>query len=153
VSCILGFSILYPSIYKHNPVSESLPLIDKGEKVYGFGRVNPAFIFPLNQTIAEERNLDVLWRQLLNSKTAVVITSTEYLGELECLPKGSLQEVLRAKYIFEKPTAVVFKWTRPDSLETVSNWPSLYNWAHPESPILMDQPGPLSYKRTNSIEK
>lgn len=105
----LGLGYLYPQIYRDNPVSESLPLIDTRAPVVAYKGFNPAFVFELPNLVPVFSDVGTLEGYLRTLPGATVISRGEHREELEAI---GLKPVYLKQDLFEFSTTLVLRWQR-----------------------------------------
>lgn len=105
---LLFFYIVYPGIDAKNPVTNSMPLIQKSypdHQIVAYHIFNPAYVFALRQTIEVMDSADELKRLSENGNKVLVITRKKYVDELEALK--NLKVVYSGRDLFEKNETVI----------------------------------------------
>lgn len=94
---VLVLQVIYPRLYRNNPVSKTLDIVASAPKVVAFGHYNPAFNFYLaalvEKTSANE--IELLTRTIPGT---VVLTSSSQLQQLDSL---HLKIIAREHDLFE----------------------------------------------------
>ena len=124
---ILALHIVYPKLYSQNPVTKTLPLVQK-HLVYSYKRIskssyyksrnsrymltedegefyNPAYNFYLDKPVQKFYNLDTLQAALQQNPSAVVVSRAYDEAELQ---KLKLIKLAEHHDLFESPTTVVY---------------------------------------------
>jgi 4-amino-4-deoxy-L-arabinose transferase-like glycosyltransferase len=101
---LLFLAIGYPAVYRHNPVTKTLHLLQKDEQVYSYKIYNPAYNFYLNKPIQMLHNADEVNKLMAAHPHAVIISRESHLPEL-----AGLHYTLLAKErdLFETATTVL----------------------------------------------
>lgn len=107
----------YPKIDEKNPVFLLNQISNKTSQVIAYKQMNPAFLIPLGAPVLQVENLEGLSRYLENKEEVFIISRKKYMDELNSLKK--LEFISSMKELFEKPTAVLFRYQR-NNLQTVS---------------------------------
>jgi len=94
---------LYPSLYKHNPLNQTIDQVRAYDQVVGYKNFHPSYTFYLPNRIPGFDTADSL-QLFLQKNKALVITRTEHLEDLKEL---GLKEVARHHDIFELPTTIL----------------------------------------------
>lgn len=101
------FYILFPKIDAHNPVSQSIPLIeDRTLPIVAYRDFNPAFVFAFQHPVKKFETDETLLAFEKFNKHFYVITQKKYLPELSAYGFTILFE---GKDLFEQPITVVLK--------------------------------------------
>lgn len=103
---IIGLQVVYPTLYKQNPVAKTIETIKAHSHVFGYTLFNPAFRFYVDSNIVGTGETVKLRKLIGSYKDAVIITRSRYADSLAGLP---VQEVARHKDIFELPTTVIYE--------------------------------------------
>jgi hypothetical protein len=101
---LLFLAIGYPAVYRHNPVTITLPLLPANEQVYSYKIYNPAFNFYLNKSIQVLDDAAAVNRVLTTNPQAIIISRESLLPELETLPYKLLA---KERDLFETATTVL----------------------------------------------
>ncbi|MBC7887217.1 MAG: glycosyltransferase family 39 protein [Ferruginibacter sp.] len=104
---LVGLGILYPAIYRDNPVSATIHHVRASGDIFAYQIYNPAFNFYIDQPIKVLTSKTELEKAIHNSAGAIIITRENYLPELEGLP---LQIIQKYKDPLESPTTVILKY-------------------------------------------
>jgi hypothetical protein len=99
----LFIDVLYPIIYKNNPVTLSLPLIDTSRKIVAFQDYNPAYNFYLPHNVEVIQKIDSL-KILSSNQNCIVLTRKD---RMHLLDSANYKTLIIAHDIFENPTSVV----------------------------------------------
>lgn len=99
----LFIDFLYPIIYKQNPVTLSMPMINTATKVVAFEDYNPAYNFYLPNNVEVIKNVDSL--EILSKKQNLIILTRK--DKLNMLDTAAYKILIMAHDIFENPTSVV----------------------------------------------
>ena len=102
---LMVLHIVYPILYRQNPVAKTLPLVKKHQPVFAYEIYNPGYNFYLNTNIRKFYNVDSLQTALLQNPDAILITRTNYIDTLKRL---NLVEVARHHDLFESPTTILY---------------------------------------------
>lgn len=95
--------LLYPGLYRQNPLNKTIDTVKQFEVVVGYKNFHPSYTFYLPKRIPEFDNVDSV-QHFISHKKVLIITRTEYLQELEGL---GLKEMARHHDLFELPTTVI----------------------------------------------
>jgi hypothetical protein len=110
---LIFFSYLYPTVYRQNPVDQSIALISRDAPTLAYKTFNPAFVYRLSQRVPTYPDSVTLSARISETPDAVVISRAIY--EPELLRMG-LQTIWKGKDLFEHHTTVLMKksWVRED---------------------------------------
>lgn len=103
---MVGLQVVYPTLYKQNPVAKTISTIKAHSYVFGYTLFNPAFRFYVDSNITGTGEKAQLQKLINTHKDAVIITRSRYADSLAGLP---IKEIARHKDIFELPTTVVYE--------------------------------------------
>ena len=99
----LFMDILYPIIYKNNPVTLSLPLINTSNKIVAFQDYNPAYNFYLPHNVEVIQEKDSL--EILALKQNLIVLTRK--DRMQLLDSNKYKMIITAHDIFENPTSVI----------------------------------------------
>jgi 4-amino-4-deoxy-L-arabinose transferase-like glycosyltransferase len=125
---IVALQIVYPTLYKQNPVAKTLVFVQEHPIVYAYKPIsktpyykyrsnrysvtedegefyNPAFNFYLNQPVIKFFNIDTLKAALITNPSAIIIGRTQDSGDLQQL---NLTKVAEHHDLFESPTTILY---------------------------------------------
>lgn len=100
----LGLSFAYPFIYKQNPVTKNLSLIQQKTKVGSFGVYNPAINFYIDGPVSPLQDSAGIVSFLAQNRDALLIGRKSDLNKLDNLP---VKLVAEQRDLFETPTTVL----------------------------------------------
>ena len=98
------FNWLYPTIYKQNPMSKTIDMLKKYDKIVSYQIFHPSYTYYLPDRVPVFKNLDSLKAFMLQNKAAV-ITRKNFAEELKSI---GLQEKASVHDLFEGNTTVIF---------------------------------------------
>jgi len=101
---ILFFNWLYPAIYKQNPMSKTIDMVKKYDKIVSYQIFHPSYTFYLPKRVPVFKNLDSLKTYLQENKAAV-ISRKNFSEELRSI---GLKEQVSVHDLFEGNTTVIF---------------------------------------------
>lgn len=101
---LLFLNWLYPVIYRQNPMSKTIDLVKKHEKVVAYQIFHPSFTYYLPERVHVFRSLDSL-KTFLAQYDAAVISRKTFAQELESI---NLKEAASVHDLFEGNTTVVY---------------------------------------------
>jgi 4-amino-4-deoxy-L-arabinose transferase-like glycosyltransferase len=101
---IVMFNWLYPTIYKQNPMSKTIDMLKKYDKIVSYQIFHPSYTYYLPERVPVFKNLDSLKMFMLQNKAAV-ITRKNFAEELKSI---GLQEKASVHDLFEGNTTVIF---------------------------------------------
>ncbi|HEY5967735.1 MAG TPA: glycosyltransferase family 39 protein [Chitinophagaceae bacterium] len=101
---IVMFNWLYPTIYKENPMSKTVDMVKKYDKVISYQIFHPSYTYYLPERVPVFKSLDSLKTFMQNNK-AVVITRKNFAEELKSI---GLQEKAAVHDLFEGNTTMIF---------------------------------------------
>ncbi len=107
---IVSFSISYIVFYqiqKENPVTMSLPIIDKNEPIAYYKKFNPSYPFYLEKKITPLENIQNIRDFLENNPNACVISTKKSLREVDYSQFAI--KVFEKKDVFENRITVILK--------------------------------------------
>ncbi|HYK76921.1 MAG TPA: glycosyltransferase family 39 protein [Daejeonella sp.] len=110
ISNFFFFWKAYPAVYSANPVSVSLPLVQKKEHLVYYKMLNPAYIFTLQQTIPRIGDLTELKNYVRQNPDAVIISRKEFMEEI--LSTGDFKLIFEQRNTLETPVTVIFTGRR-----------------------------------------
>jgi 4-amino-4-deoxy-L-arabinose transferase-like glycosyltransferase len=99
--------IVFSQIAKQNPVTMSLPLIDKNEPVACYKKFNPSYPFYLQQKINKLDSMESIKDFLQNHPKACVISTRKSLQDVNYQEFAT--KVFEQKDVFENRTTVILK--------------------------------------------
>ena len=101
---IVMFNWLYPTIYKQNPMSKTIDIVKKYDKIVSYQIFHPSYTYYLPGRVPVFKNLDSLKTFILQNKAAV-ITRKNFAEDLKSI---GLQEKASVHDLFEGNTTVIF---------------------------------------------
>jgi len=101
---IVMFNWLYPAIYKQNPMSKTIDMVKKYDKIISYQIFHPSYTYYLPERVPVFKDLDSLKTFMLQNKAAV-ITRKNFAEELKSI---GLQEKASVHDLFEGNTTVIF---------------------------------------------
>jgi len=101
---ILFFNWLYPAIYKQNPMSKTIDMVKKYDKIVSYQIFHPSYTYYLPGRVPVFKNLDSLKTYLQKNKAAV-ISRKNFAEELRSI---GLKEQASVHDLFEGNTTVIF---------------------------------------------
>lgn len=101
---VLFFNWLYPSIYKQNPMSETIDIVKEYDHVIAYHIFHPSYTYYLPDRVPVFKNLDSL-RMFMQKNKAAIITRKYYAEELKSI---GLKEKASVHDLFEGNTTVIF---------------------------------------------
>jgi len=101
---IVMFNWLYPTIYKQNPMSKTIDIVKKYDKIVSYQIFHPSYTYYLPGRVPVFKNLDSLKTFMLQNKAAV-ITRKNFAEDLKSI---GLQEKASVHDLFEGNTTVIF---------------------------------------------
>ena len=101
---IVMFNWLYPAIYKQNPMSKTIDMVKKYDKIISYQIFHPSYTYYLPERVPVFKDLDSLKTFMLQNKAAV-ITRKNFAEELKSI---GLQEKSSVHDLFEGNTTVIF---------------------------------------------
>jgi len=101
---LVMFNWLYPTIYKLNPMSQTIDMVKKYDKIVSYQIFHPSYTYYLPERVPVFKNLDSLKTFMLQNKAAV-ITRKNFAEELKSI---GLQEKISVHDLFEGNTTVIF---------------------------------------------
>ena len=101
---IVLFNWLYPAIYKQNPMSKTIDMVKKYDKVVSYQIFHPSYTYYLPERVPVFKDLDSLKTFMLLNKAAV-ITRKNFAEELKSI---GLQEKASVHDLFEGNTTIIF---------------------------------------------
>jgi hypothetical protein len=66
------FNWLYPTIYKQNPMSKTIDMVKKYDKIVSYQIFHPSYTYYLPERVPVFKNLDSLKMFMLQNKAAVI---------------------------------------------------------------------------------
>jgi hypothetical protein len=103
---LAGLGVIYPSLYRQNPVSKTIDIVKSYNTIIAYNIFNPGYRFYLDRDIPKTYDAAILRQLVTNNKEAIIITRTDYIDSLKQLP---VTEIARHRDIFELPTTIIFK--------------------------------------------
>lgn len=104
---MLGLHVVYPILYRQNPVTKTLSLVQNKPAVISYRIYNAGYNFYLPQTIPRYHNIDSLRHALQTRPDALIISRKEFLDSLQ--QQLPLQVKAEEHDIFESPTTVILQ--------------------------------------------
>ncbi len=101
---IIMFNWLYPTIYKQNPMSKTIDMVKKYDKIVSYQIFHPSYTYYLPERVPVFKNLDSLRIYLLENKAAV-ISRKNFAEELKSI---GLKEESSIHDLFEGNTTVIY---------------------------------------------
>ena len=101
---LVFFNCLYPVIFKQNPMSKTIDIVKKYDKVVAYQIFHPSYTFYLPERVEVFKNLDSLKTYLQNNQAAV-ISRKIYSDEMKSI---GLEEKASMHDLFEGNTTVIF---------------------------------------------
>jgi 4-amino-4-deoxy-L-arabinose transferase-like glycosyltransferase len=101
---LIMFNWLYPTIYKQNPMSKTIDMVKKYDKVVSYQIFHPSYAYYLPGRVPVFNNLDSLKTYLLTNNAAV-LSRKNFADELKSI---GLVERASVHDLFEGNTTVVF---------------------------------------------
>ena len=101
---VLMFNWLYPALYKQNPMSKTIDMVKKYDKVVSYQIFHPSFTYYLRQRVPVFDNLDSLKSYLLTNKAAV-ISRKDFADNLRSI---GLKEQASVHDLFEGSTTIIY---------------------------------------------
>ena len=101
---ILMFNLLYPAIYKQNPMSMTIDNVKQYENVVSYQIFHPSYTYYLPQRVPVFKNLDSL-KIYLHDHKAAIISRKNFADELRSI---GLKEESSVHDLFEGNTTVIF---------------------------------------------
>lgn len=96
--------VLYPVIYKQNPMSLSIDKVKTHQKVVAYKIFHPSYTYYLTERVPVFQNLDSL-NLFLGQNEAAVISRSDFSEDLK---KINLTEVAQIHDLFESSTTIVY---------------------------------------------
>ncbi|RFM26138.1 ArnT family glycosyltransferase [Deminuibacter soli] len=103
---MLGLHIVYPVLYRQNPVSKTLALVQH-QPVLSYQLYNPGYNFYMPGVIPRYHTIDSLRKALEANPSALVISRKEFFDSLQL--HLHLEIKAEAHDIFESPTTVILQ--------------------------------------------
>jgi len=101
---IVMFNWLYPTIYKENPMSKTIDIVKKYDKIVGYHIFHPSYTYYLPERVPVFKDRDSL-KMFMLQNNAAVITRKNFAEELKSI---GLQEKASVHDLFEGNTTVIF---------------------------------------------
>ena len=101
---ILMFNWLYPAIYKQNPMSKTIDMVKKYDKIISYQIFHPSYTYYLPGRVPVFKDLDSL-KIFMRDNNAAIITRKNFADELKSI---GLQEKSSVHDLFEGNTTVIF---------------------------------------------
>jgi len=101
---IIMFNWLYPTIYKQNPMSKTIDMVKKYDKIVSYQIFHPSYTYYLPERVTVFKNLDSLKTFMLQNRAAV-ITRKNFAEDLKSI---GLKEKASVHDLFEGNTTVIF---------------------------------------------
>lgn len=96
-------AIVYPAIYRKNPIDKTIGILDREQQVYAYEIYNPAYNFRLDKPVIILKTADEVKEKLKDP--SVKIISRENL--LPNLDTSTFRILAREKDLFENPVTVI----------------------------------------------
>jgi len=106
ITAALIFGIGLPNVFKLNPVEQSLPLVQNEEKIITYKLFNPAYLFNVEMTLPNYRDIDAL-QQNIDNKT-IILTQERYLKDFQNFPLP-LDTIFIQQDLFEMQKSVILR--------------------------------------------
>jgi hypothetical protein len=103
---LLFLAIAYPAVYRQNPVTKTLHLLQKDGQVYSYKIYNAAFNFYLSKPIKMLDDVQQVKQLVATHPDAVIISRENHLHDLDSIP---LTLLAKERDLFETATTVVLK--------------------------------------------
>lgn len=100
---LLAFA--YPSVYRQNPVSKTIHLLNGEPQVYSYKTYNPAYNFYLDKSVKVLNTKEEVRDIFISKPNARIICRESELIGLEGLP---IKILAKERDLFETPTTVIF---------------------------------------------
>ncbi|MEM6299003.1 MAG: glycosyltransferase family 39 protein [Bacteroidota bacterium] len=100
----------FPRVDRENPVQVVFSEVSPETDFIGYRKVNPAFVFNLQRSVPTFESLDSLRAQLRRNPDFYIISVKKYEDELKQIE--GLEEVIRQRDLFERPTTTVWRLKR-----------------------------------------
>lgn len=97
---------MYPHVYKQNPVTKTLDLLDPNKQVYAYEIYNPAFNFYLNKPVKKFTDTAELQSALQKDTSGILITRLKLLSSIDTT---KYQVLAIERDLFESSTTVLLK--------------------------------------------
>lgn len=101
---IVFFNYLYPAVYRNNPLTKSLPIVQQYNNVVAYKIFHPSFTFYLPNRVPVFDNIDSL-QQYLQHHKAAIISRQEFSSDMDSI---GLKPVAVHHDLFEDHTTVVY---------------------------------------------
>ena len=108
---VIGLCYVYPMLYSHNPVEQTIDVVKQKQNIYSYGIFNAGYRFYLFKNISRTEDIDTLKNWLNNTANGIIITRTDYLDSLKDLP---VHEIARHHDLFELPTTAILEKNAPN---------------------------------------
>jgi hypothetical protein len=102
---LMFFAVVYPAVYRQNPVAKTIHHLIPGKKVYAYETYNPGFNFYLNNNIIVFKNTDSVYSKLQDQPELRMITRKNLY---ETLDTTRLKVYASQRDLFELPETVIF---------------------------------------------
>jgi 4-amino-4-deoxy-L-arabinose transferase-like glycosyltransferase len=101
---IIMFNWLYPSVYKQNPMSKTIDMVKKYDKIVSYQIFHPSYTYYLPNRVPVFKNLDSL-KAYLQTNKAAVISRKNFTEELKSI---GLKEEASVHDLFEGNTTIIY---------------------------------------------
>lgn len=101
---VLMFNWLYPTLYKQNPMSKTIDMVKKYDKIVCYQIFHPSYTFYLPGRVPVFNNLDSL-KNYLSENNAAVISRKNFAEELRSI---GLKEQASVHDLFEGNTTIIY---------------------------------------------
>lgn len=106
---IIGLQIIYPELYRRNPVTQTKQIIKNNRPIIAYKHYNAAFNFNLHtNNIKKYQSIDSLKLALQLQPDAFIISRKKYLDSLKMLP---VRVIAEHHDLFESPTTIILEHT------------------------------------------
>jgi hypothetical protein len=103
---IILLHIIYPALYKQNPVAKTIQMVRGSPVILSYQAYNPGYNFYLNTNIKRYQSLDSINVQLQQNPNAIIISRKEFVDSLRSL---GVDVIAEHRDLFELPTTVILK--------------------------------------------
>jgi hypothetical protein len=102
---LMALHVVYPIIYRQNPIAKTLNEVKKHKAVFAYKMYNPGYNFYLDSAIKKYSSPETLQAALINNPGAIVISRQDDAKEIQHL---NLKLVAQHHDLFELPTTVLY---------------------------------------------
>ena len=102
---IVFFNWLYPSLYKQNPMSQTIEMVKQYDKVVSYQIFHPSYTFYLPERVTVFKSIDSL-KIFMQANKAIVISRKNFEEELKSI---GLKEKAAVHDLFEGNTTVLYE--------------------------------------------